>query len=74
VELHKSDSGDTPQQFLQRFAATHDVTVIDSTERVPSLYPELEFMSDVQRSAAVNEFRSRGQQWAFMKTKNPCCS
>lgn len=70
VELHDCVHPGMTHIIVERFANTHDISLITSTERNLSHYPSLDFMSTEKQSLAISEFRAPGQQWAFMTPKS----
>jgi hypothetical protein len=69
VELHDPLKPGITPTMMNRFAGSHDVQLIDSTDRDPADYPVVEFLNPEQRTIAVSEFRHGPQQWAFMTPK-----
>jgi len=70
VELHDFLRLGVSQVIQERFAGTHDVTIISTSERDPSRYPELQSLRLVDQIAAIAEGRPTAMQWAFMEPKN----
>lgn len=70
VELHDCVHPSISKVVLSRFEATHTITLIDRLERDPALFSSLDFLEQSDRHLAINEFRSRDQQWAFMTAKD----
>ena len=68
VELHDFLRAGVTQTLTQRFAATHEIELIDSAAPDPSLYAELEILPPDQRAIALDE-RAEPMQWAWMKPK-----
>jgi hypothetical protein len=69
VELHDMIDPRITPTITARFAATHDITLVDSMERDPSAYPALKDFNLLTRRVAVSEFRDGQMQWAFMQPK-----
>lgn len=69
VELHDFINPSISNTILNRFAQTHDIQLIKSTSRNPTVYPVLDFLSEEERRLAVAEFRPEKMQWAFMRVK-----
>lgn len=69
VELHDCIDSSILQTIFSRFQATHEIALLTSVERDPSCYPALESLKAEDRRLAVSEFRSAGQQWAYMTPK-----
>ena len=70
VELHDFIYPKISQTIVSRFDATHEITVLDSMERDPAVYPALDDFSYFDRRVAVAEFREKGMQWAFMRSRS----
>ena len=71
VELHdhvRSDVAITPA-LCQRFADSHEITMIDRADRNALDYPCLQSLPPEQRSLAMHEPRMPFQQWVFLKSK-----
>ena len=71
VELHDAVSAGLTSELLARFAATHDAQLIDSAARDGCAYERLNFLPIERRQLAVSEFRLTGQQWAFLRARQP---
>ena len=69
VELHDFFNPHISQAIIARFRATHDITVVTSTERNPAAYPEISIFSVADQRLAISEFRPGVMQWAFMKSR-----
>ncbi|HEU4837470.1 MAG TPA: hypothetical protein VFS90_23775 [Pyrinomonadaceae bacterium] len=70
VELHDFIDDRISPAIISRFSATHDITLIDSTDRNGSDYASLQNFSARDRRLAVNEYRAYSQQWALMLHRN----
>lgn len=68
VELHDFLRAGATETLTKRFAATHEIELIDSAKPDPSLYAELEILAPEQRAIALDE-RAQPMQWAWMKPK-----
>lgn len=68
VELHDFLRTGVTETLTTRFAATHEIELIDSAQPDPSLYAELEILTPEQRAIALDE-RAEPMQWAWMKPK-----
>lgn len=68
VELHDFLRADVTPTLTARFAATHEIQLIDSAKPDPSLYSELGILSAEQRKIAIEE-RAEPMQWAWMTPK-----
>jgi len=69
VELHDQVQPGLTPLVLGRFRETHSATMITAIERDAECYPQLRFSEPERRMLAVSEFRSEGQQWAFLQAK-----
>jgi hypothetical protein len=69
VELHDILKPGVTPTIMNRFTGSHNIQLIDSTDRDPADYPVVEFLTPEQRHIAVSEFRHGPQQWAFMTPK-----
>lgn len=69
VELHDMVDPRITTTILSRFAATHEITLVDTVERDPSVFPLLKNFSPLTQRAAVAEFRGESMQWAYMRAK-----
>jgi len=70
IELHDFIEPSISKTIFSRFADTHDIQLVSSTEHDPALYPELDMFSPLNRRLAVAEFRPGIMEWAFMKSKS----
>ncbi|HEX8180630.1 MAG TPA: methyltransferase [Pyrinomonadaceae bacterium] len=70
VELHDMIDPRITPAITARFAATHDITLLDSTDRDPGAYPALKDFNLLTRRVAISEFRDGPMQWAFMRPKS----
>ena len=71
VELHDMVDPSISKTIVERFAPTHEITLIDSAERNPSLFPALQRYSPATQRTAVSEFRGAMMQWAYMRVREP---
>jgi hypothetical protein len=69
VELHEFVKPGLTANILARFAETHSVRLVDTTERRPETYPILMVVQPVDRAWAVREGRPAPMQWAYMVSK-----
>lgn len=69
VELHDFINRTISRTIMERFAATHDITLVSSVARDPLAYPSLSALSPDDRLAAVAEGRPQTMQWAFMTAR-----
>lgn len=69
VELHDFLRPGLGLQLRNRFAATHEIHVMDQQDRQPGAYPQIRFLSPEDRRRAVHEFRPARMQWAFFTSK-----
>ena len=70
VELHDQVQPGLTPLVLGRFRETHRTTMIIAVERDAECYPQLRLSGPEKRRLAVSEFRSSGQQWAFLQAKS----
>lgn len=54
---------------MERFAATHDITLMSSAARDSFAYPSLNALNPDDRLVAVAEGRPETMQWAFMTAR-----
>jgi hypothetical protein len=69
VELHDMVDARITPTLIDRFTPTHDITLIDASERDPSRFPELKDFSLATQRTALAEFRDAQMQWAWMRAK-----
>ena len=69
VELHDMVDPSISKTIVERFAPTHEITLIDSADRNPSLFPALKDFSPATQRTAVAEFRGEMMQWAYMRAR-----
>ncbi len=70
VEIHfGTDRTVTRNDFLSRFAATHQINLITSVPRLAAECPELVKLGLLD-DLLVNEFRTVGQQWAIITARS----
>lgn len=69
IELHDMIDARITPTLLTRFAPTHEITLIDATERDPTLFPALRSFSPATQRTALAEFRDAQMQWAWMRAK-----
>ena len=69
VEMHDFIDRATSGTLLKRFEQTHVIAVIDSSNRDPRKYDELEALPDEDAALAVDEFRPEQMQWAWMRPR-----
>lgn len=71
VELHDHVRADVDitGSILERFAATHDATLLDRYDRDPNAYPCVNWLTPEQRVLTVYEPRMKYQQWVFLRSK-----
>ncbi len=70
IELHEMFSPGVTEMLMKRFEPTHNIELINSSERDPKLYPVLNTLSPKQQRLAVNEDRFSAMQWAWMRAKS----
>ena len=64
VELHDFIDPAISATILERFAATHDVEIVDGRSRERVAPPELDFMTPRERALALGERRPGPMRWA----------
>jgi hypothetical protein len=69
VELHECAGRSCVDGLLQRFASSHTLQLVSSTERDPAALPALRDLKSEAQRLAVSEFRLPGQQWALMTAR-----
>ena len=69
IELHDFVHAGLTAILRERFAQTHDITLIDTVERDPDAYACLNGLKRTDRLFALNEARPCPMQWAFMEAK-----
>ena len=71
VELHDQMQPDLTALLLERFQSTHSASLITSVQRDADACSCLQFSEPEKRRLAVAEFRTAGQQWAFLQAMTP---
>jgi hypothetical protein len=66
VELHDFVIPDVTGAVLRRFEGSHEVSVIESSDRELARYPELEAFSVDDQSLALSEYRPGVMRWAVL--------
>lgn len=69
VELHDFKDKNISKTILSRFTHSHEIKIVDSTERKPEEFAILNGFTPEEQKLAVNEFRPTVMQWAFMQKK-----
>ena len=69
VELHDFLNPKISRIILARFSDTHDITLVNSTERDPADYPALKSFKSREQHLALDEFRPGAMQWAFLTSR-----
>jgi hypothetical protein len=69
VELHDFVDQTISETLLSRFEGTHHMQIIQSSNRNPHEYDELNNLSEQDAALAVDEFRPERMQWAWMKPR-----
>ena len=67
VELHDMIVPHITPTILSRFAATHDITLVDAVERDPNAFPILKDFDRLTQRTAVAEFRDGPMQWGYLR-------
>lgn len=71
VELHDMIVPNITPTILSRFAATHEITLVDTAERDPNDFPILKNLDRLTQRTAVAEFRDEPMQWGYLQAKGP---
>ncbi len=69
VELHDMLVPNITRTILQRFAATHQITLIDAEERDPAPFSNLKDFDRLTQRTAVAEFRDGAMQWGYLEAR-----
>jgi hypothetical protein len=69
VEAHDFISPGASQTIAKRFAATHDIEVIEIQPRDPVTYPWLTIFPESERAAAILEVRNGNLRWLVMTSR-----
>ena len=69
VELHERPSPGVTARLLERFRATHSMTLIPAEARHPAQLSDAGFLSEQEQRLALREYRRDGQQWLFLEAK-----
>jgi hypothetical protein len=69
VELHDMIDPNITPTILSRFAATHEITLVDTAERDPNAFPILRNFDRLTQRTAVAEFRDASMQWGYLEAK-----
>lgn len=69
VELHDMIDPNITPTILSRFAATHEITLVDTEERDPNAFPILRNFDRLTQRTAVAEFRDTPMQWGYLQAK-----
>ncbi len=72
VELHDFMAPGASEIVPARFAATHDVEIVDAQPRYLIDYPEVRELplSPIEQELAIQEFRPAPMQWAVMQRRS----
>lgn len=70
VELHDILQPGITEQILPRFAATHDIRIVQTEQRDPTAFKDLAFLSLDERRQALDERRPGPMQWAVMSSRS----
>ena len=71
VELHDFIRPGLTPALQTRFAATHEIQIIEQQVRDSAQYPQLSILTRLDRNMAVQEFRPVRMQWAMLTAKAP---
>jgi hypothetical protein len=69
IELHDMILPNITPTILERFASTHEITLVNAAERDPNAYPILKNFDLPTQRTAVAEFRDGPMQWGFLQAK-----
>jgi hypothetical protein len=69
VELHDFIRPGLTLALQERFGATHKMEIIEEQVRDSARYPQLGFLTRIERDMAVQEFRPARMQWAMLTVK-----
>jgi hypothetical protein len=69
VELHDMIVPNITPTILSRFAATHEITLVDAEERNPNDFPLLKDFDQLTQRTAVAEFRDGQMQWGYLRAR-----
>lgn len=69
VELHEFIDAGITETLQGRFATTHDIELIDGTDRDGGAYPELADVDDRARRALLSENRPGAMRWMSLTPK-----
>jgi precorrin-6B methylase 2 len=70
VELHDRLVPNASSIITQRFASSHEVSIVQSTDRDPGVYPLLKSLPPKQQRLALDEFRGGPMDWAVLLARN----
>jgi hypothetical protein len=70
VELHECFKPGVTKQIIDRFTASHNILLIDSTDRNPDAFPAVKLLEPRQQELLLMEMRPGAMQWAFMTPKS----
>jgi hypothetical protein len=69
VELHEFADADITVVIAERFAATHDVRVVEGAPRRSEMVPELPGFSPAERAVLLDEHRPAAMRWAALRPR-----
>jgi len=69
VELHDFLDPTITSTICERFAATHEIELIDAGDRTTESPSELDFATDRQRTALLSEHRPGPMRWAWLRPR-----
>jgi len=69
VELHEPLRAGSAQTVLERFRASHEVSIIDAQPRRASNFPQFAFLGTPDVEFALDKRRPTGQQYAELQRK-----
>jgi hypothetical protein len=69
VEIHEAADHGVAALMRRRFEPSHQITMITSTDRDPERYAQIDGLSAEEKEFAVEEFRGRTMEWAYMEPR-----
>jgi hypothetical protein len=66
VELHDFVDASISTTIVERFSATHDVRLVEGSDRDPAALPELAGLDGRTRAALLSEFRPAAMRWGVL--------
>jgi len=69
VELHDVFRPGLSETLLPRFAQSHQIEILRTTQRDPDAFPELNFLTREERQMVLDEKRPAAMTWAMMRSR-----